>query len=151
MMSSNHEIYHIKSTLSEKTIKRTKASFYELREVLIKVCPGCIIPPVSKKQTKDLSKNSIAKQSSKLKRFLDYVLEHPLIGKTLPIYQFLTFENEENFMKTMKGYNNLNPPKDLNEIFTLEGQAKIGINKELLGSYNEILPGLKALPEGFKE
>ena len=65
-----------------------------------------------------------------IEKFMNGLLIHPLIKNSQLLYDFLSTQNEEDFNKIKKKYENVTSPTHIGEIKTLEGDIKISVSKE---------------------
>ena len=119
-------------------VRRRYSDFEWLRNALLVLYPGNIIPPIPRKKYNVVDRfNEIGTEKRKkgLEIFLNYLLNDSLIRNCSLLEDFLKL-NEENFNNKKK---NLKlKPLFLNEIFSLNGRIKIDINKEKENKINNI-------------
>ena len=119
-------------------VRRRYSDFEWLRNALLVLYPGNIIPPIPRKKYNVVDRfNEIGTEKRKkgLEIFLNYLLNDSLIRNCSLLEDFLKL-NEENFNNKKK---NLKlKPLFLNEIISLNGRIKIDINKEKENKINNI-------------
>ena len=111
--------------------KKRYSDFLWLRNALSLIYANCVIPPLCKKNYVDrFSDILINKRMRSIEKFMNGLLIHPLIKNSQLLYDFLSTQNEEDFNKIKKKYENVTSPTHIGEIKTLEGDIKISVSKE---------------------
>ena len=111
--------------------KKRYSDFLWLRNALSLIYANCVIPPLCKKNYVDrFSDILINKRMRSIEKFMNGLLIHPLIKNSQLLYDFLSTQNEEDFNKLKKKYENVTSPTHIGEIKTLEGDIKISVSKE---------------------
>ena len=119
-------------------VRRRYSDFEWLRNALLILYPGNILPPIPRKKYNVVDRfNEIETEKRKkgLEIFLNYLLNDSLIRNCSLLEDFLKL-NEENFNNMKK--NVKLKPLFLNEIKSLNGKIKININKENENNINII-------------
>ena len=112
-------------------IRKRYSDFEWLRNVISTVYVNCVIPPLCKKNYTDrFSEVLISKRTRSIEKFMNGVLNHPLIRNSDVFYSFISTENEAEFEKKKKIYSKLMSPNNLKDIKTLSGELNVTVNKE---------------------
>ena len=114
-----------------KTNKRY-SDFSWLKKILSMIYPNCVIPPLCKKNFGDrFSDALISKRMRSIEKFMDGIVEHPLLKNSELTFTFLSAGKKEEYKKKIKPYQKIKKPTNLaREMKTMDGYIKIGINKE---------------------
>lgn len=112
-------------------IRKRYSDFEWLRNVICTVYVNCVIPPLCKKNYADrFSEVLISKRTRSIEKFMNGVLNHPLIRSSDIFYSFISTENEAEFEKKKKIYSRLVSPINLSDVKTLSGELNVTVNKE---------------------
>jgi len=112
-------------------IRKRYSDFEWLRNVICTVYVNCVIPPLCKKNYADrFSEVLISKRTRSIEKFMNGVLNHPLIRNSDIFYSFISTENEAEFEKKKKIYSRLVSPINLSDVKTLSGELNVTVNKE---------------------
>ena len=114
-----------------KTNKRYN-DFSTLRKILSIIYSNCVLPPLCKKNFGDrFSDALIAKRMRSIEKFMQGIIDHPLVKNSELINDFLSEEKKEEYNRKIKNYQKIKkPPSYVRQLKTLDGQIKIGIDKE---------------------
>ena len=113
------------------SVRREYSDFEWLRKIFLKLYPGSFIPPIP---LKTLSENSddkkIEKRMRALEKFLNDVINYPLLKNSNLIYDFLSIEKENEFKECKIKYDNINMP---NSFYDMQNNlGKILIEKDIM-------------------
>ena len=131
IFSKSFIIYTVETKPFDFRTKKRYSDFLWLRNVISLMYANCVIPPLCKKNYVDrFSDILINKRMRSIEKFMNGLLIHPLIKNSQIIFDFLSIQNEEDFNKKKKKYENITSPTTLGEIKSLEGDIKISVSKE---------------------
>ena len=117
--------------LGYKTDKRY-SDFSWLSKTLSLIYSNCVLPPLCKKHLGHRFGDAlIEKRMRSIEKFMQGIIEHPLLKNSELLYDFLSTEKREEYNKKIKKYQKIkNPPSNVRELKTLDGQINIEITKE---------------------
>ena len=152
---SRYENIHIEMTLGEKVprtfftkaymtfiittspinlkVKRRYSDFEWLRQILLSFYSSSVIPPIPKKNkigADRFDETFLLKRIRTLEKFLNFLMEDPVIRVSQILYDFLSIEEEEKFAEKKKYYNNFKLPLYLRDYKSPTGKLDIAINEE---------------------
>eukprot|EP00826_Nyctotherus_ovalis_P057037 TRINITY_DN7792_c0_g1_i4.p1 TRINITY_DN7792_c0_g1~~TRINITY_DN7792_c0_g1_i4.p1 ORF type:complete len:382 (-),score=116.17 TRINITY_DN7792_c0_g1_i4:83-1228(-) len=139
--------YVIVTKPMDVTVERRYSDFFALRQELVRIYPGFVVPPIpSKKMGKGRDHALLQKRRIIFQQFLNDTLEHPLLRRSELITQFLSLPDAE-WAKTMKLFSKRPTPKEVSEFSTVEGKAKV----EVTGATETYCQQVAALAGKIKE
>lgn len=150
VFSAKYEVYTISTPLAGWVVTRRWASFSELREHLVKSCPGYIVPPLPKKPVKSFTPELMSERKELLQLFLNDVLEHPVLREAKFVSHFLATQDEKVYERLVKEYARKAFHKDAVQVVTKDSTANVSITNSLERSVNEIASGSKLVALEFK-
>ena len=114
-----------------KTNKRYN-DFSWLSKTLSLIYSNCVLPPLCKKHLGHRFGDAlIAKRMRSIEKFMQGIIEHPLIKNSELLNDFLSAKTRDEYNKKIKKYQKIkNPPSYIRELKTLDGQVNIEITKE---------------------
>jgi len=117
--------------LGYKTDKRY-SDFSWLSKTLSLIYSNCVLPPLCKKHLGHRFGDAlIEKRMRSIEKYMQGIIEHPLLKNSELLYDFLSTEKREEYNKKIKKYQKIkNPPSNVRELKTLDGQINIEITKE---------------------
>ena len=117
--------------LGYKTNKRY-SDFSWLCKTLSLIYPNCVLPPLCKKHLGHrFSDALIEKRMRSIEKYMQGIIEHPLLKNSELLNDFLSAEKREEYNKKIKKYQKIkNPTSNVRELKTLDGQINIEITKE---------------------
>ena len=117
--------------LGYKTNKRY-SDFTWLRKMLSMLYSNCIIPPMCKKNFGDrFSDSLINKRMRSIEKFMQGIIEHPLVKNSELLNIFLSCEKKDEYKKRIAKYQKIKKPPTLaSQMKTSDGFIKISINNE---------------------
>ena len=131
IFSKGYATYLVKTEPFKFEVRRRFSDFEWLREVLMNQYNNCIIPPVYKKSYfMGLDDYVINKRISVLQRFINEVIEHPLLRNSQILYDFFSIKEKNEFNNKKNVYNALSLPKKMEEMKSLSGEINVGINSK---------------------
>jgi sorting nexin-7/30/sorting nexin-8 len=137
LFSKSYVTYLIITKELNWKVKRRFSDFEWLRQILVTNYNYCLIPCIPKKK-KNINKLAgekyneafLRQRRRKFEKFLNYLINDPILKNTQPVYDFLSIEKEDDFNKKKKTYEKMKPSNKINDFFTLDGTGNIEINKE---------------------
>ena len=123
-----------------KTNKRYN-DFSLLNKTLSLIYPNCVLPPLCKKHLGHRFGDAlIEKRMRSIQKFMQGIIEHPLLKNSELLHDFLSTEKIGEYNKKIKKYQKIkNPPSYVRELKTLDGQINIEITKEKEIYFDNIL------------
>jgi hypothetical protein len=73
-----------------------------------------------------------------LEKFMNYLILDPIIKNSQILYDFLCVEDQSEFKKKQKEYENVTPTNDIQNYQSINGKIDINITEEAEKKYNEI-------------
>ena len=113
--------------------KRRYSDFEWLRQILLNFYSSSVIPPIPKKNKighDKFNETFLIKRTRTLEKFLNFLLEDPVIKVSQILYDFLSIEEEDKFNEKKKYYNNFKLPTYLRDYKSPSGKLDIAINEE---------------------
>ena len=120
--------FEIKTNPCNFTVRRQHAEFVWLRERLSVIYNTNILPRLPKKG-KVNNDPHLSKRTRNLEKFLYYLSKDPLIKSSQIFFDFLSIDNEDEYIKRKKIYNKMRTPNDFSEIKSLDGKLRLKITK----------------------
>ena len=131
IFSKSFILYTVETKPFNYRTKKRYSDFLWLKNVLSLMYSNCVIPPLCKKNYVDrFSDALINKRMRSIEKFMNGLLIHPLIKNSQILFDFLSIQNEEDFNRKKKKYENVVSPTIIGEIKTLKGDIKISVSKE---------------------
>ena len=149
--SRNYEVYGIKYSLSKGIVYRSQVDFNDLRDALIKLCPGYVVPPLTTKPIQKLEPEYINARKAELQIFLYRLLEHPLLKNLDEVWKFISLEDEKAYKTAKNEMMNIKKPVTVSEYTTVEGKTNVMFDDNLEQTCNEINIGLNDIVSEFKK
>jgi len=149
-LSRSYAAYGIKTSLKEATIYRKEDDFNTLRNALVKVCPGYVIPALPRSAIKKLEPEFMQNRRAELELFLRKVMSHPLLKNINYVRNFVSIESDEGLENLRKEMAKLNNPKEISEFLTPTGQANVLITDTLIQSCNQLNGQSKQIIDEFR-
>ena len=131
IFKSKFSSYFVKTLPNNWVAERKFENFVNLRNILLKLYPGYIVPPLSAKVEKKLEKADIEKKKNYLQIFLNDLVRHPILRTANILFCFLSMPSEKEYELKAKTYLKMKPPKYANEFCTFEGVAKVSYDVPL--------------------
>lgn len=150
MLRSKYVVYTVTSKSKGTSVERRYSDFDSLRRELLKLFPGCVVPPLPKKKLgKAFETAFLQKRKTALQSFLSELVVHPLLKTSEAVLGFLTMSTKDwetkskSFVKTL-------PPKDVAQYRTLEGRTRIDVSKAMESYCNKIANTNGSIEESFR-
>ena len=108
------------------------SDFAWLKKILSLIYPNCVIPPMCKKNFTDrFTEALIEKRMRSIEKFLNGILEHPLMKNSSVVKDFLSLSEEKEYNNKVNLYNKIKkPPSLVREMKTLNGEINIMIDSD---------------------
>ena len=114
-------------------VRRRYSDFEWLRQILLCFYSSSLIPPIPKKNKiggDRFDETFLVKRMRTLEKFLNLIMEDPVIRVSQIIYDFLSIEEEDKFAEKKKNYNNYKLPLYLRDYKSPNGKLDISLNEE---------------------
>ena len=118
-------------------VKRRFNDFEWFHQILVNNYNYCLIPSTPKKKknlnkivTDKFDEAFLRRRSRKFEKFLNHLINHPILKNLNVVYDFLSIEKDDDFQKKKKIYEKKNALTNVNEFITIDGSANIEINGE---------------------
>ena len=131
--SKSYITYLITTKDPNLNVRRRYTDFVWLHETFLKLYPYIVIPPIPKKNKIGVDKFSrifISKRMRYLEKFLKWLVANPVIKNSKLLYDFLSIEKDEDFLKSKLLYDKKVVPLNLIEFYAPNGKMNLVINKE---------------------
>ena len=127
LFALNYVIYDVYTENFEWTVKRRYSDFEYLRNVLIKLYPGILLPPLPSKKAggRRFEEDFIEKRRYSLQKFINLILKNEILKSCEMVYVFLYQSDRATLDSKIKEYSNLQPPMYIEDIKTFDGKVKI--------------------------
>ena len=125
--------YLIKTNPLNLSVRRRYSDFEWLRQILLVFFSSSIIPPIPKKNKlggDKFNESFLLKRMRTLEKFLNYLIEDPVIKNSQILFDFLSIESEEKFIENKKTYQNYKQPKFLRDFKSIDGKLDIAVNEQ---------------------
>ena len=122
-------------------VKRNYFDFEWLKDILIKLYSSNFIPSLPQLflYLKKTDEDSFFKECIRnLEKFMNYLILDPIIKNSQILYDFLCTENENEFKKKQKEYENTTPSNDIQNYQSINGKIDITITEEAEKKYTII-------------
>ena len=137
LFHKSHITYLITTMPLEWKVYRRFSDFDWLRQILVNNYNYCLIPLIPKKK-KNLNKlvgektneAFLRKRQRKFEKFLNHIINDPILKNLQVVYDFLSIQKEDDFNKIKKTYEKMKPTSNVNEFLSVDGNANIEINNE---------------------
>ena len=122
-------------------VKRNYFDFEWLQDILIKLYNSNFIPSLPQmftyqnKNNQDYFFNECIRN---LERFINYLLSDPIIKNSQILFDFLCIENQNEFKKKQKEYENTTPCNDIQNFQSINGKIDINITEQAEKKYRTI-------------
>lgn len=139
LFSKSYVTYTIKTIPFQYEVKRRFSDFEWLRGLLISFFPDLWLPPLPFKSYSERFDNEfIEKRLRYLQKFIDSLIDNPIIANSSILFDFLTVNGEKELNDTKKLYSKVKPPTQINEIKSISNHTIIKFNPELSKEFEKI-------------
>ena len=127
LFKSDYIIYEVYTDFNKWKVFRRYKNFLWLKEILKKLYPGYVIPPLPSKKigSRRFEKDFINKRMKFLNYFINDICKNELYKSSDILISFLSTIDNEKFENEMRIYDSLIIPKLLKDYSNLEGKIKI--------------------------
>ncbi len=123
-------------------VRRRYSDFEWLRQVLQNYYSTNVIPPIPKKKNNfggdRFDELFLLKRKRNLEKFLNSLLNDPIIRVSQILYDFLSIEDENKFINKKKFYNKYKIPTNPRDFKSPDGKLDITINEDREISYHNL-------------
>ena len=129
--SKSYQTYSITVPALNLKVSRRYSDFEWLRQILVSMFPSSVIPPIPKKNKLGgdrFNEEFLEKRTRTLEKFLNLLLQDPLIKASQIFYDFVSIEQENLFNEKKRHYNTFKLPNTLKEYKSLNGQLDIKVD-----------------------
>jgi hypothetical protein len=127
IFSFSYSTYLIKTSPLNLEVRRRYSDFIWLYNILKMHFVNCIVPPFFKKKDK-LTKEKMEKKIFFIEKFLNDISIHPLLRNSQIFYDFISIQNEKDFIKQKNIYEKAETPSSIKTNKTLNGEIKVSIS-----------------------
>ena len=144
IFSKSYATYLIITMPFNWKVRRRFSDFEWLHQILKQDYKYCLIPSIPKKKNINklvadkFDEAFLRKRSRKFEKFLNYLINDPILKNMNVVYEFLSIEKDEDFQKKKKSYEKKKPSSNINDFISIDGKANIEINKEKENCFNNI-------------
>ena len=143
MFSFSYGTYLIVTTPINLQVRRKYTDILWLYNILKSQYINCIVPPFFKKKDK-LEKVKMNKRLYFIDKFLNGIAIHPILRNSKIFYDFLSIQNEQEFIKAKNLYNKLSTPTEIKYLKTINGELKVSYSDNNEDYYNGIKSKINA-------
>ena len=121
-------------------VKRNYLDFEWLRDILLKLYNMNFIPSLQSlySYNKENQDEYFKECIRNLEKFMNYLLSDPIIKNSQILYDFLCIENQKEFEKVKKEFENTTPNNDIQNYQSVNGKIDININVNKEKKFEEI-------------
>ena len=122
-------------------VKRNYFDFEWLQDILIKLYNSNFIPSLPQMSTYQNKNNQdyfFNECIRNLERFINYLISDPIIKNSQILFDFLCIENQNEFKKKQKEYENTTPCNDIQNFQSINGKIDINITEQAEKKYSTI-------------
>ena len=143
MFSFSYGTYLIVTTPINIQVRRKYTDILWLYNILKSQYINCIVPPFFKKKDK-FEKVKMNKRLYFIDKFLNGIAIHPILRNSKIFYDFLSIQNEQEFIKAKNLYNKLSTPTEIKYLKTINGELKVSYSDNNEDYYNGIKSKINA-------
>lgn len=147
----NYEAYVISNPLINAVVQRKQSDFNELRQSLVRMYPGTVVPPMPTLPIQRLEPEFMNARRAQLQAFINKLLAHPLLKTSKMVWEFFSVEDNNKYEELKQENAKLVTPKEVPELFTREGNANVAFNVFLMQSCQDIQLGLEEISNEFNK
>ena len=133
MFSKSYMTYLITTSPLNYKVTRRYSDFEWLRQTLLYLYQSSLIPPIPKKTKMGKNKfdeEYLIKRTRTLEKFLNLLMQDPILKESLIIHDFLRIEDYSQFEESKKLYHSIKIPQNLSEYKNPEGKLAVNVNEE---------------------
>lgn len=123
----NYVSYELFTENFNWTIKRRYSDFESLRNILVKLYPGILLPPLPNKKvgSRRFEDDFIEKRRNSLQKFMNLILANEVLKSCEIVYVFLYQQDRQIFDSKVKEFNGMQPPQYIEDVKSFDGKVKI--------------------------
>ena len=133
LFSKAYMTYIITTSPLNLKVRRRYSDFEWLRQTLLNFYSSSVIPPIPKKNKiggDRFDETFLIKRMRNLEKFLNSLMDDPVIKSSQIIFDFLSIEEDNKFNEKKKYYNNFKSPLHLRDYKSPNGKLDITLNEE---------------------
>ena len=133
LFSKAYMTYIITTSPLNLKVRRRYSDFEWLRQILLNFYSSSVIPPIPKKNKiggDRFDETFLIKRMRNLEKFLNALMDDPVIKSSQIIFDFLSIEEDNKFSEKKKYYNNFKSPLYLRDYKSPTGKLDITLNEE---------------------
>ena len=133
LFSKAYMTYIITTSPLNLKVRRRYSDFEWLRQILLNFYSSSVIPPIPKKNKiggDRFDETFLIKRMRNLEKFLNALMDDPVIKSSQIIFDFLSIEEDNKFNEKKKYYNNFKSPLYLRDYKSPNGKLDITLNEE---------------------
>ena len=133
LFSKAYMTYIIETSPLNLKVRRRYSDFEWLRQTLLNFYSSSVIPPIPKKNKiggDRFDETFLIKRMRNLEKFLNALMDDPVIKSSQIIFDFLSIEEDNKFNEKKKFYNNFKSPLYLRDYKSPNGKLDITLNEE---------------------
>ena len=133
LFSKAYMTYIITTSPLNLKVRRRYSDFEWLRQTLLNFYSSSVIPPIPKKNKiggDRFDETFLIKRMRNLEKFLNALMDDPVIKSSQIIFDFLSIEEDNKFNEKKKYYNNFKSPLYLRDYKSPTGKLDITLNEE---------------------
>ena len=145
IFSKSYVTYLVTTSPLNIKVRRRYSDFEWLRQILLNLYSGNVIPTIPKKNklgSDKFAETFLQKRMRTLEKFLNYLLMNPIIKNSQIFYDFISIEKDADFTKKKKEYDKLKPPHTINDNQSITGKIIIEVTKEKEHNFEKIKDNL---------
>jgi hypothetical protein len=123
----NYVQYELITESLDIIVKRRYSDFVSLRNILIKLNPGILLPPLPNKKAgkRRFEEDFIEKRRKSLQNFINLILTNEILKSCEFVYIFLSQKDRQIFEIKKKEFTNMQSPLLIEDLRTFDGKIKI--------------------------
>ena len=127
--SKSYVTYLVETNPFGFQVRRRFNDFIWLHDMLKQLYINAIVPPIYKKNyIYGLKDEQMEKRIRTLEKFITEVSVHPLLRNSQIFYDFITMNNDKDFLRKKDDYGKIIFPKQAEDIKTITGNINISVN-----------------------
>ena len=129
--STTHLWFTVKTSILESEVKRTDEDFEWLRNTIVRMNPGHIVPHLKPaKVIAETERKEQVNRMNNIRMFLEELSKQPVLFNTKIVISFLTWTDYERFNHYQKEIDETNFLKVLSKLPSLDGTIELEITEE---------------------
>ena len=129
LFSKGYFTYEFCAIPLKNIVIRKYSDFKWLHDIFQKIYTGSCIPPIPKNiKMEKISDDVVNKNKRALEKFVQGLIDHPLIKHSPILFDFLSIEDKSQFYARQTYYSKGKAPKSLSKLITLNGNVDINFH-----------------------